>query len=57
MKKVKRMSNKMSIQGRYKAKNPSKYKGDPSNIIFRSSWELTCFKYLGQQCVSIKVGE
>ena len=54
MKKVKRMSNKMLIQGRYKAKNPSKYKGDPSNIIFRSSWELTCFKYLDNNASVIK---
>lgn len=26
--------------GRYKPKNPKKYKGDPTNIIYRSSWEL-----------------
>lgn len=26
-------------QGRYKVKNPEKYKGDPSNVVFRSSWE------------------
>lgn len=27
-------------QGRYKLKNPEKYEGDPTNIIYRSSWEL-----------------
>lgn len=27
-------------QGYFKPKNPQKYKGDPSNIIYRSSWEL-----------------
>lgn len=27
-------------QGRFKPKNPQKYKGDPSNIIYRSGWEL-----------------
>ena len=26
-------------QGRFKPRNPGKYKGDPSNIIYRSSWE------------------
>lgn len=26
-------------QGRYTLKNPKKYKGDPNNVIFRSSWE------------------
>jgi TnsA endonuclease N terminal len=26
-------------QGRYILKNPSKYEGDPSQVIFRSSWE------------------
>ena len=36
----------MLVQGRFRPKNPNKYKGDPSNIIYRSSWELTVFKYL-----------
>jgi len=27
-------------QGYFKPKNPQKYKGDPSNIIYRSGWEL-----------------
>jgi len=27
-------------QGRFKAKNPGKYRGDASDIIYRSSWEL-----------------
>lgn len=27
-------------QGKFKAKNPSKYRGDVSEIIYRSSWEL-----------------
>jgi len=30
---------KTTQQGRYVPKNPLKYQGDPSNIIFRSSWE------------------
>ena len=27
-------------QGYFKPKFPEKYKGDPTNVIFRSSWEL-----------------
>jgi hypothetical protein len=27
-------------QGKFNPKNPHKYKGDPTNIIYRSSWEL-----------------
>ncbi len=32
-------------QGKYKPTNPSKYRGDVSNIIYRSSWELTAMRY------------
>jgi hypothetical protein len=28
------------LQGRFSPKNPEKYQGDASNIIYRSSWEL-----------------
>ena len=28
------------LQGRFKPKNPQKYKGNPTNIVYRSSWEL-----------------
>lgn len=27
-------------KGKYKLKNPQKYIGDPTNVIYRSSWEL-----------------
>lgn len=30
-------------QGRFTPKNPQKYEGDLSNIIYRSSWELKFF--------------
>jgi hypothetical protein len=30
----------MSYKGRFKPKNPQKYKGDPTKIIYRSLWEL-----------------
>lgn len=33
------------IQGTYKPKNPQKYRGDPSKIVYRSSWELRVQKY------------
>jgi hypothetical protein len=32
-------------QGKYRLKNPQKYKGDPSNVIYRSSWELKFLNY------------
>lgn len=35
------MANKYH-QGVYKVKNPKKYKGDPTNCIYRSSWERAC---------------
>jgi hypothetical protein len=28
------------LQGKYKVRNVEKYMGDPTNIIYRSSWEL-----------------
>jgi len=28
-------------QGKFNPKNPSKYKGDPTGIIYRSGWELS----------------
>jgi hypothetical protein len=36
----------MAYQGRFKPKNPSKYMGDPSNIIYRSGWELKLMAFL-----------
>lgn len=36
----------MSAKGFFKPKNPSKYKGDPTNIVYRSSWELKLMRYL-----------
>ena len=34
-----------TYKGYYKPRNPNKYKGDPSNIIYRSSWERMCMVY------------
>lgn len=32
-------------QGKFKPRNPQKYKGNPTNIIYRSSWELKFMNY------------
>ena len=37
------MKNKNLQQGIYTPENPSKYLGDPSNIVFRSGWERIYF--------------
>lgn len=36
----------MSYKGYFKAKYPKKYKGNPTNIIYRSSYELKLMMYL-----------
>lgn len=33
-------------QGKFKPRNPQKYMGDPTNIVYRSGWELRLFDYL-----------
>lgn len=35
----------MRYQGIFKPKNPNKYKGNVSNIVYRSRWELKCMSY------------
>ena len=34
------------MKGKYKPKNPAKYKGDPRMIVYRSSWELKFMGYV-----------
>lgn len=34
------------IKGKFRPKNPDKYKGNPLNIIYRSSWELAFLREL-----------
>lgn len=36
-------------QGRFSPKNPKKYRGDPTNIIYRSLWELRVMKWLDEK--------
>ncbi len=35
----------MSYKGKYKPSFPEKYKGDPTNIIYRSLWERKFMRY------------
>lgn len=35
-----------TYQGIFTPKNPNKYGGDPTNIVFRSSWERVLMKWL-----------
>lgn len=36
----------MAYKGRFKPDNSKKYKGDPTNIVYRSMWELKFMRYL-----------
>jgi hypothetical protein len=36
----------MAYKGRFKPKNPAKYKGDPTNIVYRSMWEFKFFQFI-----------
>ena len=47
MRKIGRLVNldKMAYKGIFTPKNPGKYKGDPNNIIYRSSWERRFMAY------------
>lgn len=39
----------MAYKGRFSPKNPKKYRGDPTNIIYRSLWELRVMKWLDEK--------
>lgn len=36
----------MALKGKFKPKNPNKYIGDPTDIVYRSSWELRFMSFL-----------
>ena len=38
----------MAYKGKFSPKNPSKYKGDPTGIIYRSLWERKVMVYLDE---------
>lgn len=37
-----------TYKGKFTPRYPKKYKGDPSNIIYRSSWELRVMRYFDE---------
>ena len=39
----------MSYKGKYKPKNPQKYKGDSTKIIYRSLWERKFMKFCDEK--------
>jgi len=38
----------MAYSGKYKPRNPEKYRGDPTQIFYRSLWELKLLKILDE---------
>ena len=38
-----------TYKGYFKPKNPAKYKGNPTNIIYRSRWELKLMMHLDER--------
>mgnify|MGYP006282756697 FL=1 len=38
----------MSNKGKFRPKNPQKYKGDANNVIYRSTWEIKVMGYLDE---------
>lgn len=44
----------MAYKGKFSPKHPKKYKGDPTNIIYRSLWELRVMKYLDENTAVIE---
>lgn len=45
-----------TLTGRFIPKNPQKYAGDPTNIMFRSSWEVAAMKFLDSSKAVLKWG-
>ena len=39
----------MAYKGKFRPQNYKKYKGDHTNIVYRSGWELKFMKYLDRQ--------
>lgn len=44
------------LQGFYKPRFPSKYKGDPTKIVYRSSWELSAMRRFDETPAFIQWG-
>ena len=45
-----------TYKGKYKPMNPSKYLGDPTNVVYRSSWERQCMLYFDKNDNIVKWG-
>ena len=45
-----------TYKGKYKPINPNKYLGDPTNIVYRSSWERQCMLYFDKNENVVKWG-
>lgn len=46
----------MAYKGNFRPANPSKYMGNPTNIIYRSLWELKFMRYLDSHDNIVKWG-
>ena len=46
----------MAYKGRFRPKRPEKYIGDPTNIIYRSLWELRLMKHFDDHSSVIEWG-
>jgi hypothetical protein len=46
----------MSYKGKFSPKYPAKYIGDPTNVIYRSLWELRLMRYFDQHPAVLKWG-
>lgn len=44
----------MSYKGKFRPSKPKKYKGDPTNIVYRSLWELKFMRYCDSNTNIIK---
>lgn len=44
----------MAYKGKFSPKNPKKYRGDPTNIVYRSLWELRVMKYLDENSMIVE---
>lgn len=46
----------MAYKGKFKPKYPEKYIGDPTNVIYRSLWEMRLMRYFDQHPGILKWG-
>jgi len=42
------------MKGKFQPKHPTKYKGNPTNIIFRSKWEADVFRFCDMNSEIVK---